>query len=158
VVDADALNLLAKRPELLTRADGSSPRILTPHLGEFARLTGLDVSQLPQDRQRHAVEFARLHRVVLLLKGHETLITDGKRLAVNTTGNSGLATGGSGDVLTGLIVALVAQGMTAFDAAQLGAHLHGLAGDLAAEELSMPGMIASDLLHFLGRAWCELGI
>jgi len=158
VVDADALNLLAKRPYLLTQAEGAAPRILTPHPGEFSRLTGLDTAVIQQDRQRHAVDFARKHRVVLLLKGRETIITDGIRLAINTTGNSGLATGGAGDVLTGLIAALLGQGMAPLDAAHLGAHLHGIAGDLAAEELSKPGLIASDLLHFLGRAWCELGV
>ena len=158
VVDADALNLLAKRPYLLTRPEDGAPRILTPHPGEFARLTGLDATAIQQDRQRHAIEFAQQHRVVLLLKGRETIITDGVRLAINTTGNSGLATGGSGDVLTGLIAALLGQGMAPLEAAHLGAHLHGIAGDLAAEELSKPGLIASDLLHFLGRAWCELGV
>ncbi len=158
VVDADALNLLAKRPYLLTRPEGGAPRILTPHPGEFARLTGLDTTAIQQDRQRHAIEFARKHRVVLLLKGRETIITDGVRMAVNTTGNSGLATGGAGDVLTGLIAALLGQGMAPLEAAHLGAHLHGIAGDLAAEEHSKPGLIASDLLHFLGRAWCELGL
>jgi hydroxyethylthiazole kinase-like uncharacterized protein yjeF len=158
VIDADALNLLAKRPYLLTHPEGAAPRILTPHPGEFARLTGLDTSVIQHDRQRHAVEFARKHRVILLLKGRETIVTDGIRLAINTTGNSGLATGGAGDVLTGLIAALLGQGMAALDAAHLGAHLHGIAGDLAAEEFSKPGLIASDLLRFLGRAWCELGL
>lgn len=158
VVDADALNLLAKRPYLLTRPEGAAPRILTPHPGEFARLTGLDGSTIQQNRQQHAADFARKHGVLLLLKGRNTIITDGARLAVNTTGNSGLATGGTGDVLTGLITALIASGIAPFDATQLAAHLHGMAGDLAAEELSKPGLIASDLLRFIGRAWCELGL
>lgn len=158
VVDADALNLLAKSPESLTRSAGTAPRVLTPHPGEFSRLTGLDIATVRQDRTRHAIDFARRHRVVVVLKGRETVITDGGRLAINTTGNSGMATGGTGDVLTGLIAALLAQGMAPFDAAQLAAHVHGLAGDLAAEEFSKPGLIASDLLRFIGRAWCELGL
>lgn len=158
VVDADALNLLAKCPESWTRAAGAAPRVLTPHPGEFSRLTGLDLATIQQERSRHALDFARRHQVVVVLKGRETVITDGVSLAINTTGNSGLATGGTGDVLTGLITALLAQGMTPFDAAQLGVHVHGVAGDLAAEELSKPGLIASDLLHFVGRAWCELGL
>lgn len=158
VVDADALNLLAGRPDLFTRPDGAAPRVLTPHPGEFSRLTGLDIATVQQDRNRHAIDFARQHRVVVVLKGRETVITDGDRLAINTTGNSGMATGGTGDVLTGLIAALLAQGMAPFDAAQLGVHVHGLAGDLAAEEFSKPGMIASDLLQFIGRAWCEMGL
>ena len=156
VVDADGLNLLAKRPELLTRSDGAAPRVLTPHPGEFSRLTGLDIATIQQDRTRHAIDFARQHRVIVVLKGRETVITDGVRLAINTTGNSGMATGGTGDVLTGLIAALLAQGMNPFEAAQLGVHVHGVAGDLAVEEVSKPGLIASDLLRFLGRAWCEL--
>lgn len=158
VVDADALNLLARRPYLFKRPGGAAARILTPHPGEFSRMTGIETAVIQQDRQKYAVEFARRNEVVLVLKGHQTIITDGKQLAVNQTGNSGLATGGTGDVLTGLITGLLAQGMTAFDAAQLGAHVHGLAGDLAAEELSKPGMIASDLLRRIGRAWCELGV
>ena len=89
----------------------------------------------------------------MLLKGQGTVITDGDRVAINRTGNPGMATGGTGDVLTGLIAALLAQGMEQFDAAQLGAHLHGLAGDLATEELSQPGLIASDLPRFLAQAW-----
>ena len=157
VFDADALNLLAKRPYLIKRASGASARILTPHVGEFARLTGLDAAVIQENRQQHAAEFARKNQVIVVLKGKNTVITDGVRVAINATGNSGMATGGTGDVLTGVLAALLAQGMSAFDAAQYGVHLHGFAGDLAAEELSKPGMIASDLIHFLGRAWCELG-
>ena len=155
VVDADGLNTLAKRPYLLTRSAGDAPRILTPHLGEFARLTGLDVAAIAKDRQHYSVEFARKHGVILLLKGKGTIITDGRRVAINATGNRGLATGGTGDVLTGLIASLLGQGISPFDAAQLGAHIHGVAGDLAAKEFSEFGLIASDLLHYIGRAWCE---
>ncbi len=156
VFDADALNLLSKRAYVLRRPEDVSARILTPHVAEFARLTGLDVETIQKNRLQHAADFALKNRVIVVLKGKDTVITDGTRAAINTTGNSGMATGGTGDVLTGVITALLAQGMSAFDAAQLGAHLHGLAGDLAAEELSKPGMIASDMLHFLGRAWCDL--
>jgi ADP-dependent NAD(P)H-hydrate dehydratase len=158
VVDADGLNLLAQSSELFTLRDGTAPRVLTPHPGEFSRMTGLSTEAIQRDRARCAAEFARRHRVVVVLKGHETVITDGDRLAINTTGNSGMATGGTGDVLTGLVASLLAQGMTPFDAAHLAAHLHGLAGDLAAEAHSKPGLIASDLLRFIGRAWCELGL
>ena len=158
VVDADGLNLLAKRPYVLTRAADKAARVLTPHPGEFARLTGLGTEAIHEDRERHAVEFARKHRVVLVLKGSGTIVTDGQRLSVNQTGNSGLATGGTGDVLTGIIATLLAQKLSPFDAARLGVHLHGLAGDLAAEEFSKPGMIASDLLKCIGRAWCDLGV
>lgn len=151
IVDADGLNALADIPAALKSPGG--PRILTPHPGEFARLSGHTIGTIEKDREKLAADFARHHGLVLLLKGQGTIITDGKRMAVNTTGNSGMATGGAGDVLTGLITALAAQGMPAFEAAQLGAHIHGLAGDLAAEQLSQPGMIASDLPKFLTAAW-----
>ena len=154
VVDADALNALAKNPGVLSH--GPAARILTPHPGEFARLTGTDVTTIGQNREETAARFARDHQVVLVLKGQGTVITDGRQLAVNTTGNSGMATGGSGDVLTGLIAALIAQGLSAFAAAQLGVHLHGLAADLAADELSQPGLIASDLPQYLAAAWNTL--
>jgi NAD(P)H-hydrate epimerase len=161
VVDADALNALAKEKELLAVRvevdEQPAPRILTPHPGEFSRLCGVSTPEIQQDRERLAAEFAKEYRVVLVLKGHRTLVTDGERLYENSTGNPGMATGGSGDVLTGLIAALAGQGMAAFDAAELGVYLHGLAGDLAAEELSQPGLIASDLPRFLGAAWREFG-
>ena len=156
VFDADGLNLLAKQPYLLRRPVDAPARILTPHVGEFSRLTGEDAKSIQEHRTHRAAEFAKANNVILVLKGPNTVVTDGTRVAINTTGNSGMATGGTGDVLTGVLTALLAQGMPAFEAAHLGVYLHGMAGDLAAEELSKPGMIASDLLHFLGRAWREL--
>lgn len=161
VVDADALNALARLPGALAshpRADEKPlDRVLTPHPGEFARLLGVDsAGYVQQRREELAARFAGEHNVVLVLKGYQTIVTDGARLALNTTGNSGMATGGTGDVLSGLIAALLAQGMPGFEAAWLGVHLHGLAGDLAAEDLSQPGLIASDLPRYLGRAWEKL--
>ncbi len=161
VVDADGLNALSLLPALWEeRSAGDSATrpawVLTPHPGEFARLTGRPAPSAPNEREQAAAEFAASRRVVLLLKGRHSIVTDGTRLAVNQTGNSGMGTGGTGDILTGLIASLLAQGMTAFDAAQLGSHLHGLAGDLAAAELSEPGLIASDLPRYLGRAWLKL--
>jgi len=157
VFDADALNLLAKRSYLLKRIDDAPARIVTPHPGEFSRLTGESTETIQQNRTQLAAEFAKKNNVIVVLKGSNTVTTDGTRVAINATGNCGMATGGTGDVLTGVIAALLAQGMPAFEAAQLGVHLHGLAGDLVAAELSKRGLIASDLLRFLGRAWCELG-
>lgn len=151
VVDADALNLLAEHLEWLDKSP--APRVLTPHPGEFARLLDSDTNSVQANRVGLAVEFAARHKVILVLKGSGTVITDGKQVAINPTGNSGMATGGTGDVLTGLITALLAQGLPAFEAARLGVYLHGLAGDLAAEELSQPGLIASDLPRYLGPAW-----
>jgi NAD(P)H-hydrate epimerase len=168
VVDADALNVLAASGAVgspTSRASSSSlsasssalsaagPRILTPHPGEFARLIGGEIATVQRQRAKLAAEYAAAHGVVVVLKGQGTIITDGDRVAINRTGNSGLSTGGTGDVLTGLIAALLAQGLNSFEAAQLGAHLHGLAGDLAAAELSQPGLIASDLPTFLTQAW-----
>ena len=108
-------------------------------------------------RESAAVELAARCGVVVVLKGHRTLITDGKRQAKNATGNPGMATGGSGDVLTGLIAALIGQGLDPFEAAQLGVHLHGLAGDCAADELGQVSMIASDLVECLPDAFDEFG-
>jgi ADP-dependent NAD(P)H-hydrate dehydratase len=157
VFDADALNLLAAHPTALrSRARNSAavpPRVLTPHPGEFARLISSEIANVEKNRESLAAQFAAEHKLILVLKGHRTLITDGGRIAVNSTGNSGMATGGCGDVLTGLIAALLAQKMAPFEAAQLGVHLHGLAGDLAAKSLSEPGLIASDLPRWLGLAW-----
>ncbi len=153
VIDADGLNNLAAGPWRTTPSQPRASRIFTPHLGEFARLTGRAIGEIQGHREEVGVDFARKHQVLLVLKGAGTLITDGVRLAINTTGNNGMATGGSGDVLTGLLVALLGQGMPAFEAAQFGVHLHGLAGDLAAAALSEPGMIASDLVTYLPAAW-----
>jgi NAD(P)H-hydrate epimerase len=151
--DADALNALAARPRsLFLDALGSPahPRILTPHPGEFARLIGRKLDG--EAREKAAVKLAAQSHTVVVLKGHRTLITDGLHQAHNATGNPGMATGGTGDVLTGLICALACQGLPAFQAARLGAHLHGLAGDIAAAELGQVSLIASDLVHFLPKA------
>lgn len=149
VVDADALNALATQPELLARPGG--PRILTPHPGEFARLIG---RKLDGDARRQAaVELARRCGLVVVLKGHRTMVTDGQRQYENTTGNPGMATGGSGDSLTGLITALACQTLDPFDAARLGVYLHGLAGDLAARQVGEISLIASDLVRFLPQAF-----
>lgn len=151
VVDADALNLLARNRGRLGQHAG--PRLLTPHIGEFARLTGCPINDIRNNRESLATEFAKQHDVTLVLKGPGTIVTDGHQVAINQTGNSGMGTGGTGDVLTGLVTSLVGQGMTLFEAAHLGAHLHGLTGDLAAEQMTKRGMIASDLLGFLPLAW-----
>ncbi len=149
VVDADALNALALHPESLAQAGG--PRLLTPHPGEFARLIGRKLEG-PAAADA-AAELAGRCRLVVVLKGHHTLITDGRRQARNTTGNPGMATGGSGDVLTGLLTALACQGLPLYEAARLGVYLHGLAGDLAAAELGEVSLIARDLIRFLPKAF-----
>ena len=153
ILDADALGALATQREILAQPGG--PRILTPHPGEFARLVG---EKLPlKQREEAAIELAARCGLVVVLKSHHTLTTDGRRSTRNNTGNPGMATGGSGDVLTGLIGALLGQGLEPFEAACLGVHLHGLAGDRAADELGQRSMIASDLVEYLSDAFEEFG-
>lgn len=151
VLDADALNVLASRLGALRKHQG--PIVLTPHPGEFARLLGCDIPTVQSHRQELAAEFARTHGVVVVLKGYGTVVTDGRRVYVNTTGNPGMATGGTGDVLGGLVAALVGQKLETFAAAQLGVYLHGRAGDLAREQIGEVSLIAADLLDFLPRAF-----
>jgi ADP-dependent NAD(P)H-hydrate dehydratase len=146
VLDADGLNHLAKLGRPRT---GDAPLVLSPHPGEFRRLA--EPLQIPLDldtsRQRRdaAAALAKAHRAVVVLKGHHSVITDGSRVVINQTGNPALATAGSGDVLTGVIAALIAQGMTLFDAVTVGAHLHGLAADLWAARHGCAGLTARDL-------------
>jgi NAD(P)H-hydrate epimerase len=148
VVDADALNALAQRRDAL-ETKPAGPRILTPHPGEFARLAG--------DGKETAEQLAARWGAIVVLKGHRTLVTDGKSPVWRCpTGNPGLATGGSGDILTGLITALLCQGLAPLEAARLGVYVHGLAGDLAAEELGQVAMIASDLPRFFSKAFGRL--
>lgn len=159
IVDADGLNVLAddfRSSPLTATAAQAAARILTPHPGEFARLSGRSIADVEGDRENAAREFAKRHGVIVVLKGPGTVVTDGDRLAVNPTGNSGMGTGGSGDVLTGLLTAVAARGGDAFEAARLAVWLHGRAGDLAAAELSESALIASDLPRYFGSAWQEL--
>jgi ADP-dependent NAD(P)H-hydrate dehydratase len=150
VLDADALNVLVGRLGALRKHRG--PVVLTPHPGEFARLLGCDIAAVQSHRQELAADFARTHGVVVVLKGYGTVVTDGRRVYVNATGNPGMASGGTGDVLCGLIAALLGQKLETFAAAQLGVYLHGRAGDLARQQLGEVSLIATDLLDFLPRA------
>lgn len=153
VLDADGLNALAGHLELL---DGrSAPTVLTPHEGEFARLTG---QSLPlADRTFAAQTFARQHGCTVVLKGHETVTAapDG-RVWINGSGNPGMAKGGSGDVLAGMILSLVGQGFPVPESAAMAVWMHGRAGDLAAEQLGEYAMTPTDLLTYLPRAIMEL--
>ncbi len=152
VVDADALNALSTERHVLPHHAG--PRVLTPHPGEFARLVG--EGEPPGDRVSSASHLAAQAAVIVVLKGHGTVIADGKRHAINPTGNPGMATGGTGDVLTGVVAGILAQGLAPFDAAQLGVYVHGLAGDLAAEELGENSLIAHDLIDYLPSVFRQL--
>jgi ADP-dependent NAD(P)H-hydrate dehydratase len=151
VLDADALNALDGRTADLRLHHG--PVVITPHPGEFARLLGCDIPTVQADRQRLAARFASAHEAVVVLKGQGTIVTDGRRLAVNETGNPGMATGGTGDVLAGLVVALLCQGLEPFAAARMAVHLHGLAGDLARDEVGETALIATDLIDYLPHAF-----
>jgi NAD(P)H-hydrate epimerase len=154
VTDADALNVLSPFGD--ESRGRPAPLVLTPHPGEFARLTGRSAPETPRERQEQAVGFAARFGVVVVLKGAGTVVTDGARVYVNPTGNPGMATGGAGDVLTGLTAALIGQRLPAFDAAVLGAWVHGRAGDLAAATLGQTGLTATDLIDHLPTAFREL--
>ncbi len=160
VVDADALNSLSESriwKRLLCGKISPNPvlRILTPHPGEWERLSG--VSATDREGQVSAAQsIAARTNCIVVLKGNQSVITDGGRCFVNTTGNASMAIGGSGDCLTGMIAALVCQGMLGIDAARLGTHLHGLAGDLAHDELGTPSTLAKDLIRFLPNAFRRL--
>lgn len=144
VVDADGINLLAAHMDILRNRH--EPTILTPHAGEFARLGGLGIH-----RRQEAEVFAKTNGCILLLKGHETLITDGDKTYQNSTGNPGMAVGGSGDVLAGIIVSLLGQKLPPLTAAACGAWLHGGAGDICARKIGQYGMLPGDMVEVLPR-------
>ena len=145
VVDADGINLLANHIDILRGRTGTT--IITPHIIEFQRIGGL----LTENRLESAKTFAKASNSIVLLKGHHTVITDGINYYINPTGNPGMAVGGSGDVLAGMIVSLLGQGVTPLEAAACGAWLHGAAGDICAEEIGQYGMLPSDMLKVLPR-------
>lgn len=151
IVDADGINALATDLAILERRR-TKDFILTPHLGEFSRLIKLDIEQIKKQKKAFVKDFALRYNLILVLKGYHTLVSDGKKLFENNTGNPGMATAGSGDVLTGMIAGLVAQRIDCFEAAKLGVHLHGLAGDLAAKEKTQACLIASDIIEYLPKA------
>jgi NAD(P)H-hydrate epimerase len=151
VLDADGLNALADDVALLTKL--LLPIILTPHPGEMGRLANLSPGDIQRDRERIAREFAKKYNVIIVLKGYGTVIAsyDGT-VSINETGNPGMASGGCGDVLTGMIAGLLGQKLSLLDAARLGVYLHGLAGDLVAAERGEIGLIASDLVDKIPQA------
>ena len=157
LADADALTLLARRPELFHET--SAPLILTPHMGEMARLLSVSLQDVLDDRLKICRSFAKEYGVTLVLKDAATMtaLADG-RLFLNDSGNAGMATAGSGDVLAGILAGLRAQGTAGEWAAPLGVYLHGLAGDCAAQENSMRGMTASDLIAGMKTIYKERGM
>ena len=147
--DADALNILAKNQDWLSLLPIQS--ILTPHPKEFDRLFGEHISE--SERRNTAIKKAKELNCVIVLKGHKTFITDGIQTFENTTGNSGLAKGGSGDALTGMITSFLAQGYTTLEAAKLGVYLHGLAADITLQTQSEESMLITDVIENLGLAF-----
>ena len=145
VLDADGINVLKSHMDIVR--ERTSPTILTPHAGEFARIGG----KIGQDRAVCAMEYAAEYGCILLLKGKGTIITDGAVCYRNPTGNPGMAVGGSGDVLAGIIVSLLGQGIEPLSAAACGAWLHGAAGDICAKEIGQYGMLPTDMLEVLPR-------
>lgn len=145
VIDADGINVLSGHIDILRGRTGST--ILTPHLGEFARIGG----RIDLNRTAAAAEFAQKSNCIVVLKGHHTVITDGSQCYINPTGNPGMAVGGCGDVLAGIIISLLGQGVPPLKAAACGAWLHGKAGDICAEEIGQYGMLPTDMLQVLPR-------
>ncbi len=156
VIDADGLNLVAKNVLCLIPRQPATT-IITPHPGEMARLLGISTGEVQARRVEVASSFATTHRVVVVLKGFETIVAhpDG-RIAINTTGNNGMATGGTGDILAGLLGGLLAQGISTWDAACLGVWLHGYAGDCAARKFTARAMIARDVIACISDAFAAL--
>jgi NAD(P)H-hydrate epimerase len=157
VIDADGLNNLAGIKNWPARL--KAKLILTPHPGEMRRLwPGLLREKLPAEKPQQALQLAQRTNTIVVLKGAGTVVTDGEKVYINKTGNPGMATAGSGDVLTGVITALLGQGLSNFDAAVLGVYIHGLAGDIAAEKIGQVSLIATDITRALGDAFksvCE---
>ena len=155
VIDGDGLNNLSKLKSWPSKLKAKV--VLTPHPGEMKRLwLGLFREELPPDRQQQAVKLAQHTKTIVALKGAGTVVTDGQKLYINKTGNPGMATAGSGDVLTGVITALIGQGLSNFDAAVLGVYVHGLAGDIAAEKIGQVSLMATDIAQALSDAFTNI--
>ena len=155
VVDADALNAFEGAADKLNGRGRTV--VITPHPGEMSRLTGLSIAEIQANRLEVARKFAREHELIVVLKGHRTLIAapDGA-VWVNPTGNPGMATGGTGDILTGMVAGLIAQHpQHGLEAAALAVYLHGLAGDLASESIGENSLVATDLVRFLPQAFAH---
>ncbi|MFH1752794.1 MAG: NAD(P)H-hydrate dehydratase, partial [Candidatus Omnitrophota bacterium] len=151
VLDADGINAYAEKPAELKKH--RAPLVLTPHPGEMSRITKKNVSNIQKDREGTAKKISREFSAVVLLKGYKTVVAEGNKVYVNESGNPGMATGGVGDVLTGIIASLIGQGLEPFGAAKLASYVHGLAGDMAMRERGEISIIASDILAKLPAAF-----
>ena len=154
VIDADGLNALVDHLQILrTTKYAQRNTVLTPHPGEMARLLGTSVAKVQTHRKEVAEKFARNYKVSVVLKGHHSIVADYQgHIYINKTGNPGMATAGSGDVLSGMIGAFLGQGLKAFEAAKIAVYLHGMAGDLAAKEKTQISLIASDIVDRIPEA------
>ncbi len=153
ILDADGINCISNHINILK--DIKTPVVLTPHPGEMARMISSSVSDIQSDRINTAKKFAKKYGVILVLKGANTIVTDGKSVFVNLNGNPGMAMGGSGDMLSGMIGSFVAQGIAPFDAAKAAVFIHGKCGDITAQKLSMRSMTVCDMLNTLGTLMSE---
>ena len=158
VVDADGLNILAESPEILHSAKNDKIKnlIFTPHPKEASRLLNCKLEDVLNDMENSAKKICEKYNCITVLKSHNTIVSDGNKIYKNTTGNSALAKAGSGDVLAGIIAGLLAQKMTPFDASCLGVYIHGLAGDLAKNDLTAYGVLASDTVRYIPNALKKL--
>lgn len=158
VVDADGLNILAESPEILHSAKNDKIKnlIFTPHPKEASRLLNCELEDVLNNMENSAKKICEKYNCITVLKSHNTIVSDGNKIYRNTTGNSALAKAGSGDVLAGIIAGLLAQKMTPFDASCLGVYIHGLAGDLAKNDLTAYGVLASDTVRYIPNALKKL--
>ena len=151
LIDADGINAVSKNIDVLTHS--KTDIVITPHPKEMSRISGLSVEYIQSNRVVVAEKIARKLSVTVVLKGKDTVVTDGVRTRINKTGNCGMAKGGSGDVLSGIIASLMAQGVDSFEACCVGVYIHGFSGDLAARDLSKISMLPRDIVNFLPKAF-----
>ncbi|MDI6787122.1 MAG: NAD(P)H-hydrate dehydratase [Planctomycetota bacterium] len=153
VIDADGINALIDNHQILKKMRTA---IMTPHAGEMARLLGTTATKIQFNRLDSAIETSRKLNAIIVLKGHKTIVTDGENVYINTTGNPGMATAGSGDVLTGMLVGFLGQKFSPFEASQLAVYLHGLSGDIAVKKSTEPSLIATDILDSIPDAFTRI--
>lgn len=153
VLDADGINSILMNIDMLK--DSKAPIVLTPHPGEMARLINKSIEYVQSNRIEVAKQFAKKNGVILVLKGANTVVTNGNEVFINITGNAGMAMGGTGDMLTGMIGSFIAQGISPFDAAKCAVYIHGLCGDITANEISQRGMSVTDMIELLGALMSE---
>ena len=151
LIDADGINAVSVNIDVL--AQSKADTVITPHPKEMSRISGCSVDYIQRNRVEVAEKIARKLSVTVALKGKDTVVTDGVRTRINKTGNCGMAKGGSGDVLSGIIASLMAQGVDTYEACCVGVYIHGLCGDLAAKDLSKISMLPRDLVNYLPKAF-----